>query len=124
MVPPRRPLFAGGPWGMEYPAGVSCPFTEFVRGAAGNPMQEPSGFESVLRSLRGLVVQELKRRDLELRPGAVDTSFAGSTPGAPGKEWFLRPEAVAETLRLALRLPPEARVEELVVRSASQPPEY
>lgn len=63
-------------------------------------------------------------RVLELRPGAVDTSFAGSTPGAPGKEWFLRPETVAETLRLALRLPPEARVEEIVIRSVGQPPEY
>lgn len=63
-------------------------------------------------------------RVLELRPGAVDTHFAGSAPGAPGKEWFLRPETVAETLRFALRLPPEARPEEIVVRSSSQPPEY
>ncbi|MFL6195673.1 MAG: SDR family oxidoreductase [Thermoanaerobaculia bacterium] len=63
-------------------------------------------------------------RVLELRPGAVDTHFAGSTPGAPGKEWFLRPETVAETLRFALRLPPEARLEEIVVRGRSQPPEY
>lgn len=61
---------------------------------------------------------------LELRPGAVDTSFAGSTPGAPGKEWFLRPETVAEALRAALRLPPEARMEELVVRSRGQTPEF
>jgi 3-oxoacyl-[acyl-carrier protein] reductase len=61
---------------------------------------------------------------LELRPGAVDTSFAGSTPGAPGKEWFLRPETVAEALRAVLRLPPEARTEELVVRSRGQQPEY
>lgn len=61
---------------------------------------------------------------LELRPGAVDTSFAGSTPGAPGKEWFLRPETVAETIRFALRLPPEARLEEVVIRSTGQTPEY
>lgn len=63
-------------------------------------------------------------RVLELRPGAVDTSFAGSTPGAPGKEWFLRPELVAEALRFALRLPPEARLEEIVIRSSSQTPEF
>jgi 3-oxoacyl-[acyl-carrier protein] reductase len=63
-------------------------------------------------------------RVLELRPGAVDTFFAGSTQGAPGKEWFLRPEIVAEALRFALRLPPEARPEEIVVRSSAQPPEY
>jgi 3-oxoacyl-[acyl-carrier protein] reductase len=63
-------------------------------------------------------------RVLELRPGAVDTSFAGSTPGAPGKEWFLRPETVAEALRFALRLPPEARLEEIVLRSSAQTPEF
>lgn len=63
-------------------------------------------------------------RVLELRPGAVDTSFAGSTPGAQGKEWFLRPETVAEALRFALRLPPEARLEEIVIRSSSQTPEF
>jgi NADP-dependent 3-hydroxy acid dehydrogenase YdfG len=63
-------------------------------------------------------------RVLELRPGAVDTHFAGSTPGAPGKEWFLRPETVAEAVRFALRLPPEARLEEILLRSSGQPPEY
>jgi len=78
-----------------------------------------------LRALARTLQQENPEiRVLELRPGAVDTSFAGSTPGAPGKEWFLRPEAVAETLRLALRLPPEARVEEIVIRSTAQTPEY
>jgi NADP-dependent 3-hydroxy acid dehydrogenase YdfG len=78
-----------------------------------------------LRALARTLQQENPEiRVLELRPGAVDTSFAGSTPGAPGKEWFLRPETVAEALRLALRLPPEARVEEIVVRSAAQAPEY
>jgi 3-oxoacyl-[acyl-carrier protein] reductase len=78
-----------------------------------------------LRALARTLQQENPElRVLELRPGATDTSFAGSTPGAPGKEWFLRPEAVAETLRLALRLPPEARLEELVVRSSSQTPEF
>jgi hypothetical protein len=54
----------------------------------------------------------------------VDTSFAGSTPGAPGKEWFLQLDAVAEAVRFALRLPPQARLEELVLRSSLQTPEY
>jgi len=63
-------------------------------------------------------------RVLELRPGATDTFFAGSTAGAEGKEWFLRPESVAEILRLAVRLPVEVRLEEVVLRSRSQPPEY
>ena len=78
-----------------------------------------------LRALTRTLQQENPElRVLELRPGAVDTHFAGSTPGAPGKEWFLRPETVAETVRFALRLPPEARLEELVLRSGSQTPEY
>jgi 3-oxoacyl-[acyl-carrier protein] reductase len=78
-----------------------------------------------LRALARTLQQENPElRVLELRPGATDTSFAGSTPGAPGKEWFLRPETVAETIRFALRLPPEARLEEIVIRSSSQPPEY
>ncbi len=63
-------------------------------------------------------------RVLELRPGATDTYFAGSTQGAEGKEGFLRPESVAEILRLAVRLPADVRLEEVVLRSRSQPPEY
>jgi NADP-dependent 3-hydroxy acid dehydrogenase YdfG len=78
-----------------------------------------------LRALAHTLQQENPElRVLELRPGAVDTHFAGSTPGAPGKEWFLQPDTVAEALRFALRLPPEARLEEIVLRSSSQTPEY
>jgi 3-oxoacyl-[acyl-carrier protein] reductase len=78
-----------------------------------------------LRALARTLQQENPElRVLELRPGATDTSFAGSTPGATGKEWFLQPRVVAETLRLALRLPPEARLEELVVRGSGQAPEF
>jgi 3-oxoacyl-[acyl-carrier protein] reductase len=78
-----------------------------------------------LRALTRTFQQENPElRVLELRPGAVDTSFAGSTPGAPGKEWFLQPEVVAEAVRFALRLPTGARVEEIVLRSSLQTPEY
>jgi NADP-dependent 3-hydroxy acid dehydrogenase YdfG len=78
-----------------------------------------------LRALARTLQQENPElRVLELRPGAVDTYFAGSTPGAPGKEWFLQPGAVAEVLRFALRLLPEARLEELVLRSSAQTPEF
>jgi NADP-dependent 3-hydroxy acid dehydrogenase YdfG len=81
--------------------------------------------KSALRALARTFQQENPElRVLELRPGAVDTSFAGSTPGAPGKEWFLQPEVVAEAVRFALRLPAGARVEEIVLRSSSQTPEY
>ncbi len=78
-----------------------------------------------LRALTRTVQQENPElRVLELRPGAVDTWFAGSTPGAPGKDWFLQPEVVGEAVRFALRLPPGARVEEIVLRSAGQTPEF
>jgi NADP-dependent 3-hydroxy acid dehydrogenase YdfG len=78
-----------------------------------------------LRALARTLQQENPElRVLELRPGAVDTSFAGSTPGAPGKEWFLQPETVAEAVRFALRLPPQARLEEIVLRSSGQAPEF
>src|SRR5689334_18430490 len=78
-----------------------------------------------LRALSRTFQQENPElRVLELRPGAVDTWFAGSTPGTPGKDWFLQPEVVGEALRFALRLPQGARVEEIVLRSASQTPEY
>jgi 3-oxoacyl-[acyl-carrier protein] reductase len=78
-----------------------------------------------LRALTRTLQQENPElRVLELRPGAVDTFFAGSTQGAPGKESLLQTETVAETLRFALRLPPEARPEEIVIRASSQAPEY
>jgi NADP-dependent 3-hydroxy acid dehydrogenase YdfG len=78
-----------------------------------------------LRALSRTLQQENPElRVLELRPGAVDTHFAGSTPGAPGKEWFLQPEAVAEAVRFALRLPATTRLEEMLIRSSSQTPEY
>ncbi|HVR99347.1 MAG TPA: SDR family NAD(P)-dependent oxidoreductase [Thermoanaerobaculia bacterium] len=78
-----------------------------------------------LRALTRTLQQENPDlRVLELRPGAVDTYFAGSTPGAPGKDWFLQPQVVGEAVRFALRLPPGARVEEIVLRSTGQTPEY
>jgi 3-oxoacyl-[acyl-carrier protein] reductase len=78
-----------------------------------------------LRALSRTVQQENPDlRVLELRPGAVDTWFAGSTPGAPGKDWFLQPGVVGEAVRFALRLPPGARLEEIVLRSTGQPPEF
>ena len=78
-----------------------------------------------LRALTRTLQQENPElRVLELRPGAVDTNFAGSTPGAPGKEWFLRPDSVGEAVRFALRLPPEVRLEEVVLRSTGQTPEF
>jgi 3-oxoacyl-[acyl-carrier protein] reductase len=78
-----------------------------------------------LRALtRTLQLENPDLRVLELRPGAVDTWFAGSTPGAPGKDWFLQPEVVGEAVRFALRLPAGARLEEIVLRSVGQPPEF
>jgi 3-oxoacyl-[acyl-carrier protein] reductase len=78
-----------------------------------------------LRALTRTLQQENPDlRVLELRPGAVDTHFAGSTPGAPGKDWFLQPQVVGEAVRFALRLPEGARLEEIVLRSTGQTPEF
>jgi NADP-dependent 3-hydroxy acid dehydrogenase YdfG len=78
-----------------------------------------------LRALTRTLQQENPElRVLELRPGAVDTWFAGSTPGAPGKDWFLQPDVVGEAVRWALRLPAGARLEEIVLRSTGQTPEF
>lgn len=78
-----------------------------------------------LRALaRTLQIENPSLRVMELRPGATDTWFAGSVPGAPGKEWFLKAQELAELVRALLRLPASVRVEELVVRSKGQPPEY
>lgn len=62
-------------------------------------------------------------RFFELRPGATDTNFAGTPQGTRG-EGHLQVESVAEALRLAVRLPPTVRLEELVMRSTGQKPEY
>lgn len=78
-----------------------------------------------LRALTRTLQQENPDlRVLELRPGAVDTHFAGSVPGAPGKDWFLQPAVVGEAVRFALHVPPGARVEEIVLRSVEQAPEF
>jgi 3-oxoacyl-[acyl-carrier protein] reductase len=62
-------------------------------------------------------------RVLELRPGATDTHFGDTTEGDAGPG-HLTADEVAETLRAAVRLPPHVRLEELVVRSTGQTPDY
>ncbi len=59
-----------------------------------------------------------------MRPGAVDTYFGGSKPGKPKEKGFLKPEEVAEAVKYLLRLPKDVRVEELMLRSMYQKPEY
>jgi NADP-dependent 3-hydroxy acid dehydrogenase YdfG len=78
-----------------------------------------------LRSLTRTLQQENPElRVMELRPGATATYFAGATPGAEGKEGHLQVESVAEAVRLAITLPATVRLEELVIRSTSQKPDY
>jgi NAD(P)-dependent dehydrogenase (short-subunit alcohol dehydrogenase family) len=50
-----------------------------------------------------------------LCPGAVDTPFWDSIPGAPDRIRMLRPEAVAEAALLVATQPPGAFVEEIVL---------
>ncbi|AFN04500.1 NAD(P)-dependent oxidoreductase [Pyrococcus furiosus DSM 3638] len=63
-------------------------------------------------------------RFFELRPGAVDTYFGGSKAGKPKEQGYLKPEEVAEAVKYLLRLPKDVRVEELMLRSIYQKPEY
>jgi 3-oxoacyl-[acyl-carrier protein] reductase len=62
-------------------------------------------------------------RVCELRPGATATHFAGNHPDARG-DGQLSAAEVAEPLRAVLRAPDDVRIEELVVRSAGQAPDY
>jgi 3-oxoacyl-[acyl-carrier protein] reductase len=61
-------------------------------------------------------------RICELRPGATATHFAGGSPDRD-LHGHLTVDEVAETLRTAIGLPDHVRVEELVVRSATQAPD-
>lgn len=61
-------------------------------------------------------------RVCELRAGATATHFAGGSPDRD-LEGHLTVEEVAATLRLAVSVPDHVRVEEVVVRSATQAPD-
>lgn len=61
-------------------------------------------------------------RVCELRPGSTATAFGGGSPDGD-RDGTLDVTQVAEVLRVALRAPDDVRVEELVVRSSSQPPD-
>jgi 3-oxoacyl-[acyl-carrier protein] reductase len=62
-------------------------------------------------------------RVCELRPGATATHFADNHPDRRG-EGQLHADEVAEALRTVVRAPDDVRIEELVVRSAGQAPQY
>nr|VFJ71803.1 MAG: NADP-dependent 3-hydroxy acid dehydrogenase YdfG [Candidatus Kentron sp. FM]VFJ76218.1 MAG: NADP-dependent 3-hydroxy acid dehydrogenase YdfG [Candidatus Kentron sp. FM]VFK22079.1 MAG: NADP-dependent 3-hydroxy acid dehydrogenase YdfG [Candidatus Kentron sp. FM] len=84
-----------------------------------------SATKAALRAIgRTFQLENPDIRMLELRPGRMDTWFFGSPPGGEGSHTALRPEVVGEVFRSALRLPPEARLEELVIRSSNQVVEY
>lgn len=57
---------------------MSCTFTEYVRGAAGDSLLDRSCFDDVLKSLRSFLIQELKRRDLWSSPPRYLGAFGGS----------------------------------------------
>jgi hypothetical protein len=63
---------------MEYLEGVSCTFTEYARGTSGDPLHDRSRFEDVLNSLKSVLVQELKRRDLWNAPPRYLGVFGGN----------------------------------------------
>lgn len=62
-------------------------------------------------------------RVCELRPGSTATYFGGGAPEQRDRHGNLSAAEVAEVLRVAVTAPDEVRVEELVVRSSTQPPD-
>ncbi|ASJ12680.1 SDR family oxidoreductase [Thermococcus thioreducens] len=74
--------------------------------------------------LRVFQMENPEVRFLELRPGATDTYFAGSKPGKPREQGFLKPEEIARALICLLKLPEDVRVEELMLRSVYQEPKF
>jgi 3-oxoacyl-[acyl-carrier protein] reductase len=63
-------------------------------------------------------------RVCELRPGATTTAFGDRDPDREVAVGHLSAGEVAETLRVAITAPDHVRVEELVVRSTGQSPDY
>ncbi len=57
---------------------MSFAFTEYVRGATGDSLCDGSRFDEVLKSLRRILVQELKRRELWNAPPRYLGIFGGS----------------------------------------------
>src|SRR6185295_7939494 len=53
-------------------------FTEYVRGASGDSPQDRSRFDGLLTSLRSVLIQELKRRDLWNAPPRFLGVFGGN----------------------------------------------
>nr|3L77_A Chain A, Short-chain alcohol dehydrogenase [Thermococcus sibiricus MM 739] len=86
------------------------------------------GYVSTKWAARALVrtfqIENPDVRFFELRPGAVDTYFGGSKPGKPKEKGYLKPDEIAEAVRCLLKLPKDVRVEELMLRSVYQRPEY
>ncbi|GAA5511964.1 putative oxidoreductase Rv0484c [Deinococcus carri] len=59
-------------------------------------------------------------RVTEIRPGMVDTFFAGSVQGAEHKAEWLRPADVADAVLYALTAPPHARIDEVLLHPVVQ----
>lgn len=59
-------------------------------------------------------------RVTEIRPGMVDTFFAGSVQGEAHKAGWLRPSDVADAVRYALTAPAHARIDEVLLHPVEQ----
>ncbi|WP_231557257.1 SDR family oxidoreductase [Deinococcus sp. YIM 77859] len=59
-------------------------------------------------------------RVTEIRPGMVDTFFAGSVQGAAHKAGWLRPDDVADAVLYALTAPLHARIDEVLLHPVEQ----
>ncbi len=76
-----------------------------------------------VQGLSGCLAQEVREFGIRvgtLNPGMIDTYFAGSEQGAPGKEQFLQVDALADLIAYLLRAPKSINFDEIVLHPLVQ----
>jgi NAD(P)-dependent dehydrogenase (short-subunit alcohol dehydrogenase family) len=76
-----------------------------------------------VQGLTGCLAQEARPYGIRvgtINPGMIDTHFAGSTQGAPGKEQFLQVAELAQLVAYVLRAPKSVNFDEIVVHPIIQ----
>jgi len=76
-----------------------------------------------VQGLTGCLAQEVREFGIRagtINPGMIDTYFAGSEQGAPGKEQFLQVAELAELVAYVLRAPKSVNFDEIVVHPLVQ----
>jgi NAD(P)-dependent dehydrogenase (short-subunit alcohol dehydrogenase family) len=76
-----------------------------------------------VQGLSGCLAQEVREFGIRvgtLNPGMIDTYFAGSEQGAPGKEQFLQVAELADLIAYLLRAPKSINFDEIVLHPLAQ----